>query len=124
MNDKLRKLILENPDLPISCKWNTEYHFDDFDYYPCEIVKYTWYSDKYFDDTVVKNKTIANLLKDESNLIKTRLALLKEKQVLNRLKELLDIYVSDFGYISLREFIEVLIQDYKNTECIKEWLDE
>ena len=55
MKDKLRKLILENPDLPIivccgeeanSGDWAYEYHFN----YSCHIVECTWLDDRYFDD--------------------------------------------------------------------------
>lgn len=53
--NELRKLILQNPDLPIMVccgeeaytgEWHYECHFD----YSCAIVECTWFGDKYFDD--------------------------------------------------------------------------
>ena len=55
MNERLRKLILENPDLPllVCCgeyantgEWAYECHFD----YSCRIVECTWLDGKYFED--------------------------------------------------------------------------
>lgn len=46
----------------------------------------------------------------------------KIEKIIETLEELLDVYVSDFRWISLREFLKVLIEDFKDTECVKEWL--
>lgn len=55
MNHEIRKLILDNPDLPIivacgeeanSGEYNVEVHQD----YACYIAECLWFGDKYFDD--------------------------------------------------------------------------
>lgn len=47
----------------------------------------------------------------------------QDLEVLEWLKEHIDICISDFNWISLRELLELLINDYKDTEYIKEWLE-
>ena len=71
MDNSLRKLLLENPDLPImvccgenanSGEWHYECHFD----HRCNIVECTWFDNKYFDDkNELLDYVIDNVISDD-----------------------------------------------------------
>ena len=69
-------------------------------------------------DTIKKDLDKLEKLEKENKKLK------KFKKIIKDMEYFLDICVGDFNLITLREFLTILIDDYRDTERIKEWLKE